>query len=1113
MSGGLTGYEPTTKEDQLMRKVRAILIAVTAIMMVLGISAVAFAEDEPVEKFEYNDSTVQFIKTDGTAFGMWAPQEGSTITRRGDTVIIHIVPKNTTVYGFMHWGFIDDAELTKDVTLTEEGYIDLAVDKEKCGYAHAVAPIKPDGNPTKDQYYLAIPPLDNIPEYTVSLIDGKYELPDLKAGPSAMFNHFEANSKYLEVEGDKATISFITDGSTTSIQKYSRIAIGKSSELVKTEYQQDLPEGTYIIDGEQLPDDGTGKAKYLFKIEMAKADIEELLSNDKEEDIYIILWNKVGKTGENIPGWYKASDDIYLSLGDTGDKDIPLEITNNTGMFKVVTASYKEEKGSKSLVVALSSNGYENLFKGTYEQAKANGNKTENWIHGSKNVDDKWEFEIPLEEGEKEIAIVSISKSKYQDYLDDRCPIERAFYPRLLVLDEKAGTLVTGDYEQTFKVAVKNNVKMFKPGDEADLKIVGGPNSNNYGGFITLHMESDSMDCVRAKTYDYKNMELTEGDEIEIPVAEGNIFEEIPVLPALLGDTVTIEFRSKNNGKWYKRDFTLDLEKKEATFDPYAGDVVVQKIAALESVDAAKEYAKTNATPKLTDLLIEAIQVQERDVNTDKLCAAAKASWDTLTADEKKEVEEADYFGLDTGDASKDDPLNTAPVKEKELLVVSFGTSFNDSRVATIGAVEKALAKAFPDYAARRAFTAQIIINHIAARDGEQIDNVAQAMDKAVAAGVKEMIVQPTHLMSGAEYDELKKEIDKYADKLDIKYAKPLLDSDADKELVAKEVVAAAAKDAGYADTEAAIADKDTAFVFMGHGTAHEAKATYTYMQQTMTKLGFKNCFIGTVEGEPEETEVHEILKKVQNGGFKKVVLRPLMVVAGDHANNDMAGDEDDSWKSIFAAALGAENVKCQIKGLGEIEAVQALYVAHTSAVIEEAEEEKKRAAAVEEANKEVEIAEKIDTSKYSKANAEAITAAIQALKTVIGDAKSTSSQINAAREALSAAISKADGDKETSEQIKKVKAGKIYKFKAKAAKKKVTFTWKKNTLFSGYQLKYKVGSKTKVVKIKSAKTVKKVVKKLKKGKKVKAQIRGYKVISGKTYYGKWAKSKTVKVK
>jgi cobalamin biosynthesis Co2+ chelatase CbiK len=477
---------------------------------------------------------------------------------------------------------------------------------------------------------------------------------------------------------------------------------------------------------------------------------------------------------------------------------------------------------------------------------------------------------------------------------------------------------------------------MFKPGSEADLKVVGGPNSNNYGGFLTLHMESDSMDCVRAKTYDYKNMVLTEGEEIEIPVAEGNVFAEIPVLPALLGDTVTIEFRSKNNGKWYKRDFTLSLEKKEGAFDPYAGDVVVQEIAKLESVEKAKEYAKANATPKLTDLLIEAIQVQVRDENTDKLCAAAKTSWDTLTADEKKEVGEADYFGLDTGDAEKDDPLSTDPDKEKELLVVSFGTSFNDSRVATISAVEKALAKAYPEYAVRRAFTAQIIINHIAARDGEQIDNVAQAMDKAVAAGVKEMIVQPTHLMSGAEYDELKGEIDKYADKIDIKYAKPLLDSDADKELVAKEVVAAAAKDAGYADTEAAIADKDTAFVFMGHGTAHEAKATYTYMQQTMDKLGFANCFVGTVEGEPEETEVHEILKKVQAGGFKKVVLRPLMVVAGDHANNDMAGDEDDSWKSIFGAALGAENVTCQIKGLGEIEAVQQLYVDHTGELVKE---------------------------------------------------------------------------------------------------------------------------------------------------------------------------------
>ncbi|MCR4710042.1 MAG: sirohydrochlorin cobaltochelatase [Clostridiales bacterium] len=347
--------------------------------------------------------------------------------------------------------------------------------------------------------------------------------------------------------------------------------------------------------------------------------------------------------------------------------------------------------------------------------------------------------------------------------------------------------------------------------------------------------------------------------------------------------------------------------------------------------------------------LIEAIQVQERYDDTDLYCELAKACWDALP--EADQQEDDGYFSEDTGNASADDPLNTAPDKTKELLVVSFGTSFNDSRVATIGAVEKALAAAYGDeYAVRRAFTAQIIINHIQSRDGEKIDNVKQAMDKAVAAGVEEMIVQPTHLMSGAEYDELKGEIDKYADKIDITYAKPLLDSDADKQAVAQAVVAAAVEDADYASLEAAAAD-GVAFVFMGHGTSHEANVTYTQMQQTMDGLNYANCFIGTVEGIPAATALPEVKKALEAKGYTKVVLRPLMVVAGDHANNDMAADEEGSWYYAFVHGgefeveghdepvdigdgFGAANVTCQINGLGEIAAIQQLYVAHVAEVL-----------------------------------------------------------------------------------------------------------------------------------------------------------------------------------
>ena len=343
--------------------------------------------------------------------------------------------------------------------------------------------------------------------------------------------------------------------------------------------------------------------------------------------------------------------------------------------------------------------------------------------------------------------------------------------------------------------------------------------------------------------------------------------------------------------------------------------------------------------------LIDAIYVQERTEETDAQCEAAKAAWDALTDAQKAlvEGEEAspDYFGLDTGDASKDDPRNQDEIGEKELLVVSFGTSFNDSRVADIKSIEDALQAANPDWSVRRAFTAQIIINHIQARDGEKIDNMDQALERAVANGVKQLVVQPTHLMHGAEYDEMCAAIDKVRDQFDsVEIAEPLLGEvgddatviNADKEAVAKAVVAAALEESGY-ETTAAAKDAGVAYVLMGHGTAHVAKVTYSQMATQMAELGYENVFVGTVEGEPEETSCEAVIEAVKNAGYTTVVLRPLMVVAGDHANNDMAGADDDSWKTMFEAA--GFTVNCQISGLGRIADVQALYVAHTKAAID----------------------------------------------------------------------------------------------------------------------------------------------------------------------------------
>ena len=382
-----------------------------------------------------------------------------------------------------------------------------------------------------------------------------------------------------------------------------------------------------------------------------------------------------------------------------------------------------------------------------------------------------------------------------------------------------------------------------------------------------------------------------------------------------------------------------------------AGSEAGEEKTQTETEETANIETETDANQKAADevaALIDAIYVQKRTDETDKQCADAKAAWDALTDAQKELVEgenaDPDYFGRDTGDASKDDPRNQDEIGENEILVVSFGTSFNDSRVADIKGIEDALQEAFPDWSVRRAFTAQIIINHVQARDGEYIDNMDQALDRAVANGVKNLIIQPTHLMHGAEYDELMEAVEAYQGQFEtVKVAEPLLGEvgtdaaviNADKAVVAEAITTEAVKDAGYDSLDAAKED-GVAFVFMGHGTSHTAKVSYSQMQTQMGELGYDNVFIGTVEGEPEETACEAVIDAVAQAGYKKVILRPLMVVAGDHANNDMAGDEEDSWKSIFTASGKFDSVDTQITGLGSIDAIQQLYVAHTKDVINE---------------------------------------------------------------------------------------------------------------------------------------------------------------------------------
>lgn len=383
--------------------------------------------------------------------------------------------------------------------------------------------------------------------------------------------------------------------------------------------------------------------------------------------------------------------------------------------------------------------------------------------------------------------------------------------------------------------------------------------------------------------------------------------------------------------------------------DKTASNDTVQEKAQAEEDTAADTESDADADQKAADevaALIDAIYVQERTDDTDAQCEAAKAAWDALTDAQKELVEgenaDPDYFGRDTGDASMDDPRNQDEIGDNEILVVSFGTSFNDSRVADIKGIEDAIQEAFPDWSVRRAFTAQIIINHVQARDGEKIDNVEQALQRAVDNGVKNLVVQPTHLMHGAEYDELMDAVEEYKDNFEtVKVAEPLLGEvgddataiNTDKKAVAETLTAEAVKTAGYDSLDAAKED-GAAFVFMGHGTAHVAKVSYSQMQAQMEALGYDNVFIGTVEGEPEDTACEAVIDKVAEAGYTKVILRPLMVVAGDHANNDMAGDDDDSWKSMFNASGKFDSVDTQIAGLGSIADIEKIYVQHTTDAI-----------------------------------------------------------------------------------------------------------------------------------------------------------------------------------
>lgn len=252
-------------------------------------------------------------------------------------------------------------------------------------------------------------------------------------------------------------------------------------------------------------------------------------------------------------------------------------------------------------------------------------------------------------------------------------------------------------------------------------------------------------------------------------------------------------------------------------------------------------------------------------------------------------------------------------MNQKAILVVSFGTSFNDTREKTIDVIEKKLADAFADRAFYRAWTSKMIMKKVLQRDGVKINNVTEAMEQMLADGISDVIVQPTHVMNGLENNLMKKEILRFTKEFDqITFGGPLLDKEEDK----LEVIDALRKEFQLKD--------DEALVLMGHGSEHYANSIYAELDYTFKDMGYDNMHIGTVEAYPTVDSVLRLVKKQEP---KKVYMAPFMIVAGDHANNDLAGEEEDSWKRLFENK--GHEVECVLKGLGEYEAVQEIFVKH----------------------------------------------------------------------------------------------------------------------------------------------------------------------------------------
>ena len=254
--------------------------------------------------------------------------------------------------------------------------------------------------------------------------------------------------------------------------------------------------------------------------------------------------------------------------------------------------------------------------------------------------------------------------------------------------------------------------------------------------------------------------------------------------------------------------------------------------------------------------------------------------------------------------------------KQKAILVVSFGTSHNDTRAVTIDAIERDIQAAFPEYRIYRAWTSKMILAKLLRRDGEKIPTVREAMEQMREDGIAHVVVQPTHVINGVENDLMKEDVLAYRESFaSISFGDPLLTSGTDTEAV----IQAVAEE--FHDLK-----REEALVLMGHGTTHFANSIYAALDYQFKDFGYPNIFLGTVEAYPSMMSLQRLLREYSP---RKVILAPFMIVAGDHAKHDMAGDDEESWYSQFRSA-GYE-VKCVLKGLGEYPGIRNLFISHVT--------------------------------------------------------------------------------------------------------------------------------------------------------------------------------------